>query len=167
VDGARDPVQIHRVSKTGDGVSSSAGLKVAMLNKTSTKRKLTRKEQRDLDIEIGFMEGVIQRDERFVEAWRVLSEDYARRSKFSECLQADEQLARMTPDDPSVLYNLACSYSLAKQIDQSMGALSRAISRGFDDFKWLLKDPDLGNLRKDPTFKKVWVKISSARTKVV
>ena len=154
-------------TKTGDRVAPGTGLKVAMLNKTSTKRKITRREQRDLDVEIGFMEGVVQRDEKFVEAWRVLSEDYARRSKFTECLQADEQLARMAPDDPAVLYNLACSYSLVKQIEQSMGALSRAISRGFDDFKWLLKDPDLGNLRKDPTFKKVWVKISSARAKAV
>jgi len=137
-----------------------------MLNKTRTKRKLTRKEQRDLDIEIGFMEGVVERDPKFVEAWKVLSEDYARRSKFHECLKADELLARMTPDDPSVHYNLACSYSLARQIEQSMGALSKAIAKGFSDFKWLLKDPDLGNLRKDPAFKKVWGKISTSRTKV-
>ncbi len=137
-----------------------------MLNKTSTKRRLTRKEQRDLDIEIGFLEGVVDRDPKFVEAWKVLTEDYARRSKFSEGLKAVEQLARMTPDDPSVLYNLACSYSLSKQIDQSMGALSKAIHKGFDDFKWLLKDPDLGNLRKDPTFKKIWGKLSTTRSKV-
>src|ERR1043165_9141555 len=82
-------------TETGNRVTPGTGPRVAMLNKTSTKRKLTRKEQRDLDIEIGFMEGVVQRDEKFIEAWRVLSEDYARRSKFSEGLQADEKLARM------------------------------------------------------------------------
>ena len=45
---------------------------------------------------------------------------------------------------------------------------SRAINchKGFDDFKWLLKDPDLGNLRKDPAFKKIWGKISTTRSKV-
>ncbi len=138
-----------------------------MLNKTNSKRKLTRKEQRDLDIEIGFMEGVVQRDPRCADAWKVLSEDYARRSKFDEGLKAGEHLARIQPDDPSALYNLACCYSMARQIDQSIGALSQAISKGFDDFKWLLKDPDLGNLRKDPAFKKVWGKLASVKAKVV
>ena len=52
-----------------------------MLNKSSTRRKLTRKEQRDLDIEINFMEGVIRRDPKCIEAWRVLSDDYARRGQ--------------------------------------------------------------------------------------
>ena len=45
-----------------------------MLNKNCSKRKLTRKEQRDLDIEISFMEGVVQRDAKYVEAWKALSE---------------------------------------------------------------------------------------------
>ena len=56
--------------------------------------------------------------------------------------------------------------SLSKQIDQSMGALSKAIHKGFDDFKWLLKDPDLGNLRKHPAFKKIWGSLSTSRSKV-
>ena len=136
-------------------------LRTGMLNKSSTKRKLTRKEQRDLDIEISFMEGVVQRDPKFAEAWRVLSDDYSRRGKFDEGLRADEQLAKIQPDDPATLYNLACSYSLVRNIEEGISALSRAISKGFNDFKWLLKDPDLVHVRKDPLFKKVWVKIST------
>ena len=131
-----------------------------MLNKSCTRRKLTRKEQRDLDIEICFMEGVIHRDPRFVEAWRVLSDDYARRGKLDEGLKVDEQLARMQPDDPSVLYNLACSYSLARHFEEAVGALTLAVARGFTDFKWLMKDPDLANLRKQPVFKKTLTKLS-------
>jgi len=138
-----------------------------MLNQTRTKRKLTRKEQRDLDIEIGFMEGVVRRDPCFAEAWRALNEDYVRRSRPDDALKAVEVLARIQPDDPAVLYNLACSYSLAKQIEPSLAAISRAISKGFSDFKWLLKDPDLGNLRKHPTFKKVWPKIRTVKSGVV
>ena len=132
-----------------------------MLNKTRTKRKLTRKEQRDLDIEIGFMEGVVRRDPGCADAWMALSEDYVRRSRPDQALKAVEILARIQPNDPAVLYNLACSYSLAKQIEPSLAAISKAISNGFSDFKWLLKDPDLGNLRKHPHFKKVWRKIST------
>ena len=134
-----------------------------MLNKTKAKRKLTRKEQRDLDIEIGFMEGVSQRDPRSCEAWRVLSEDYARRGNLEARLRADEQLARLEPNDPSVLYNLACSYSLKKQAEPAVNALSRAVAKGFREFKWLLKDPELGHVRKNPLFKKVWTKISAVQ----
>jgi len=154
-------------TQTSGHGSARHRFEVAMLNKINSKRKLTRKEQRDLDIEIGFMEGVVQRDPRCADAWKVLSEDYARRSKFTEGLKAGEHLARMQPDDPSVLYNLACCYSIARQVDQSLGALSQAIAKGFDDFKWMLKDPDLGNLRKDPAFKKVWGKLAGVKTKVV
>jgi tetratricopeptide (TPR) repeat protein len=146
-----------------DASSSSGG---AMLNKSSTRRKLTRKEQRDLDIEISFMEGVVERDPQFLDAWKVLSDDYSRRGKFDEGLKTDERLARMRPDDPSVLYNLACSYALAKKFEEAATTLSRAISSGFIDFKWLMKDPDLCALRKEPPFKKVWAKISAFQTDV-
>jgi tetratricopeptide (TPR) repeat protein len=148
------------MSSGGDGFANTS-LPAGMLNKNSTRRKLTRKEQRDLDLEIAFMEGVVQRDPKFAEAWRVLSDDYARRGKPEEGLKADEHLARMRPDDPEVLYNLACSHALRKNLDESIVALTRAIAKGFHDFKWLLKDPDLVNLRKDPIFKKLWSQIST------
>ena len=132
-----------------------------MLNKSCTKRKLTRKEQRDLDIEISFMEGVIQRDPKFTEAWRVLSDDYARRGMPDKCLKADEQLARIQPEDPVVLYNLACSYSMAKHLHEAIAALTLSVTCGFSDFRWLMKDPDLVNLRKEPMFKQHLVKLGS------
>lgn len=134
-----------------------------MLHQTRTRRKLTRREQRDLDIEIGFMEGVVRRDPDCAEAWRALTEDYLRRSRQEEALQAAQILARLHPEDPNVLYNLACGYALTRQIEPSLEAIGRAISMGFSDFKWLLKDPDLGNLRKDPSFKKVWGKLGSLK----
>ena len=135
-----------------------------MLNKSCTRRKLTRKEQRDLDIEITFMEGVVHRDPKFLEACRVLSDDYSRRGKLEEGLKADEHLAKMQPDDPAVLYNLACSYSLAKHLDEAIAALTLAVARGFTDFKWLMKDPDLLNLRKEPMFKKHLLKLGTFQT---
>ena len=38
--------------------------------------RLTRKEQRDLDVEIGFLEGVVHRDPKYVEALQVLGDNY-------------------------------------------------------------------------------------------
>jgi tetratricopeptide (TPR) repeat protein len=139
---------------------------IGMLNKSATKRKLTRKEQRDLDIEIAFMEGVLARDKGYLEAWKVLAEDYSRRSRFQEGLQADEKLAQLIPENPEVLYNLACSYSLTKNVERAVETLTRAIAKGFSDFKWMLRDPDLVQLRRDPIFKKIWVAISALQAGV-
>ncbi len=71
------------------------------------RKKLTRLEQRDLDIEIAFIEGVIRRDPRYVEALQILGDDYTRRGRLIEGLKIDEQLAKLRPDEPLVHYNLA------------------------------------------------------------
>src|SRR5947209_1831922 len=117
-----------------------------MPKKVSLGSKLTRRQQRDLDIEIGFMEGVVQRDPKFVEALQILGDDYTRRGKFHEGLKVDEQLAQLRPQDPTMLYNLACSYALTKRYERAVAALSQAIEQGYRDFKWLVKDPDLSDL---------------------
>ena len=153
--------------RTANSHGEALGIEAKMLNKAAIKRKLTRREQRDLDVEISFMEGVVRREPGCVEAWRVLSEDYSRRGKFEESLHAEEELARLAPNDPCVLYDLACGYSLNKRIDQAVAAISRAVAKGFKDFRWLLRDPDLVNVRRDPLFKKVWVKISTVQSGVV
>ncbi len=131
-----------------------------------TRRKLTRTEQRDLDIEIGFLEGVVQRDPQYVEALQVLGDNYTRRGKFVDGMKIDERLSRLMPDDPMVLYNLACSYSLARRIEQAATALLRALDRGYKDHKWLLKDPDLQNLRKHAIFKSIRARLRSRRISV-
>jgi tetratricopeptide (TPR) repeat protein len=120
-----------------------------------TRKKLSAAQRRDLDIEIGFIEGVIQRDPQYVEALQVLGDDYTRRGKFESGLEIDEKLARLRPDDPTVHYNLACSYALTSQFDAAVAALCRAMDEGYDDFKWLMKDPDLKKLRADERFKAI------------
>src|SRR6266496_4858847 len=121
-----------------------------MPKKISPRRKLSRRQQRDLDLEISFMRGVVRRDPGFVEALQVLGDDYTRRGKFQDGLKIDRKLAQLRPEDPAMFYNLACSYSLTKRYDRAVAALSRAIEQGYRDFKWLVKDPDLHGLRQHP-----------------
>jgi tetratricopeptide (TPR) repeat protein len=121
---------------------------------------------RDLDIEIGFLEGLVRRDPGYVDALQVLGDDYTRRGKFAEGLKIDEVLAQLCPKDPIVYYNLACSYALTRQSEAAIGALVRAIDTGYRDFKWLLKDPHLKTLRHDPLFKKVETKIQAVKIRV-
>ena len=138
-----------------------------MQKKSNSRRKLNRRQLRDLDVEIGFMEGVVRRDPQFIEALQVLGDDYTRRGRFDESLNVDERLALLRPTDPMAFYNLACSYALNQQIERAAAALSKAIDRGYRDFSYLRKDPHLENLRRHPLFKKTQAKIRSLKVKEV
>ncbi len=129
-------------------------------------RKLSRKAVRDLDVKISFLEGVLRRDPNYVDALQILGDHYTQRGKFGESLQVDQQLARLEPADPLVFYNLACSYSLNRKFELAVGALERALSLGYRDFKWLAKDPDLTPLRKHPTFQSIKDKIRRMKIKI-
>ena len=128
--------------------------------------KLTREQERDLDIEIGFIEGVVRRAPEFVEALQILGDDYTRRGRFAEGLKMDEELARLRPDDALVHYNLACSYSLTGQFAAAAAVLHRALDLGYRDFKWLAKDPDLATFRKHPLYKKIRARIKAMAIKI-
>ena len=136
-----------------------------MQQPSSFRKRAARQKQRDLDIEIGFMEGIVKRDPRYVEALQILGDDYTRRGKFVAGLKVDEQLAQLRPDDSLVHYNLACSYSLTGQFEQAAASLRKALNLGYRDFKWLAKDPDLDKLREHPLYERILAKVRSLQTK--
>ena len=137
-----------------------------MFDKPNLGRKLTRQEQQDLDIQIGFMEGIVRRAPEYVDALQILGEDYTRRGRVREGLQVDERLARLRPDDPLVNYNLACSYSLTEQFELAVACLERALTLGYYDFKWLAREPRLANLREHRLYKKIRAKVRSLQIKI-
>jgi tetratricopeptide (TPR) repeat protein len=116
--------------------------------KSSTRKKISRALQRDLDTRIEFMEGLVRRDPEYVDALQLLGDHYTQRGRFPEGLKVDERLARLEPENSLVFYNLACSYSLTEQFDRAMLALEKAIHLGYRDFNWLARDPDLKKLRQ-------------------
>ncbi len=122
-------------------------------------RRLTRKEVRDLDIKIAFMEGLIRRDPEYVEALQILGDHYTQRGLYDQSLHVDQQLSRLQPRDPLVFYNLACSYSLTGEFDRAAASLDMALSLGYRDFHWLSRDPDLSRLRKHPVYQSIRDKI--------
>ena len=129
----------------------------------SSQKKLTRKEQRDLDLEIGFLEGIVRRDPHYVEALQILGDGYTRRGEYTHGLKVDEQLARLRPKDALVHYNLACSYSLIDECEAAGAALESALELGYRDFRWITTDPDLLNLRKHPLYKKIRAKVRALK----
>jgi tetratricopeptide (TPR) repeat protein len=131
----------------------------------SPRKKLTRQELRDLELEILFLEGVIRRDPAYIEALQILGDDYTRRGRFAEGLKIDERLSRLRPSDSVVHYNLACSYSLTQQIDLAVEALDAAINLGYRDFKAMDTDPDLKNLRQHAAYKRIRAKLRGLQLK--
>ncbi len=123
-----------------------------MPKKTPTRSKLTRKQQRDLDVEIGFIEGVLRRDPKDETALQILGDDYTRRGRIADGLKIDEQITQLHPDDALAHYNLACSFSLNGRIDEALKALLRSIRLGYRDFSWMQRDKDLKKLRADPAY---------------
>ena len=127
------------------------------------KAKLGRRESRDLDVEIGFLEGLVSRDPQYVEALQLLADDYTRRGRINDGLRVDHQLKSLRPGDPEVLFNLACSLSLAGELGLAIDELLRAVDAGYRDLDWMLKDPDLAAARKDPAFRKVRDRIQALK----
>lgn len=133
--------------------------------KSSTRKKPSRANQRDLDTKIQFIEGIVRRDPEYVDALQLLGDHYTQRGRFPEGLKVDERLARLEPENSLVFYNLACSYSLTEQFDRAMLALEKAIQLGYRDFNWLARDPDLKKLRQQPAYRDIQNKINRLKSK--
>ena len=129
-------------------------------------KKLTRKEVRELDVKIAFMEGIVKREPRYVEALQILGDHYTQRGQFVDSLQVDKRLSRLEPRNPLVFYNLACSYSLNSEFNLAAAALEKALSLGYTDFKWLARDPDLRRLRQHPLYRHIEDKIRKMKVKI-
>jgi tetratricopeptide (TPR) repeat protein len=137
-----------------------------MPKKRIARKKLNRKEQQSLDVKIDFMQGLVRRDPNYVEALQLLGDHYTQRGNFEDGLKVDEHLSELEPRDPLVFYNLACSYSLTDQFDRAVSALEQALDLGYNDFKWLAKDPDLKKFRSHEIYQRIEDKIRRMKIKV-
>lgn len=109
--------------------------------------------------EIDFYEGLLQKKSDFYDAMILLGDLYTRVGRYHDGLAMDEKLYQLDPENPVILYNLACSYSLTDQIDLSFRSLKKAVNCGYDDFYHMEHDGDLENLRKDRRFQKYYANV--------
>ncbi len=111
------------------------------------------------NFEINFFEGVVKKAPSFVEALSVLGDLYTKKGMYDKGLSVDRRLVKIRPEDPIVLYNLACSYSLINELDKSFYFLKKSIDSGYEDFEFLESDEDLQNIVNDVRFKEYFEKI--------
>jgi tetratricopeptide (TPR) repeat protein len=106
----------------------------------------------ELSVEIRFYEGLLAEDPDYVEALIPLAEAYTKAGLHDKGLEVDLRLAGLRPDDPTVRYNLACSYALTGHKAEALAALEQAIELGYRDVEFLMKDDDLVSLHDDEEF---------------
>ena len=105
-----------------------------------------------IDFEIDFLEGILSRDPNYVEVLINLGELLSRKGRHRRALQVDQRLAQLRPNDPVVLYNLACSCAVLNHIPAAIEALRRAIQSGYCDLDFMAVDPDLTSIRMHPEY---------------
>ncbi|HZL73195.1 MAG TPA: hypothetical protein VFC86_12100 [Planctomycetota bacterium] len=103
--------------------------------------------------EIRLAKSVLDKDPKHVEALTILGAALTRAGRHEEALEIDLKTTTLLRNEPTAFYNLACSYSVLNRIDESIGALKKALELGYRDFNHLFKDEDLENVRSDPRFR--------------
>lgn len=111
--------------------------------------------QSQLDFELDFFEGILNRNPEFLDVLRVHGNNLTLKGCYEDGLKVDCRIVELRPHDPLAHYNLACSLSLLKKVDQALRALRKAIELGYRDFRYLREDRDLEAVRHDPRFRQL------------
>jgi tetratricopeptide (TPR) repeat protein len=85
------------------------------------------------------------------EAWLAALPHHVRGDRAKSVAIMREALARH-PENPNVLYNLACMESLAGRSDDAIEHLGAAIAADPRALAWAQEDPDFDSVRDDPNF---------------
>ena len=124
-----------------------------------------KKRVRRKDFEMRFYEGLLKERPGFVQVLTSLGDVYTRKGFYEEGLEVDSKLTKLKPDDPVVHYNFACSLSLVGETAKALAELKKAVLLGYDDFPYILKDPDLEAVRNHAQFDKFMAKIENLKNK--
>lgn len=117
-----------------------------------------------LDFEIAFFEALIRDDKNFVDALIPLADAYTKKGLYQKGLEIDKELARLSPYDEGIFYNLACSHALVGNPDEALATLRHSINLGYQNLKHMLEDPDLSLIRTDPRFNELVLRFKAGRS---
>ena len=124
---------------------------------------MPKRQNDEMDFQIRFYEDILKEKDDFIEALIAIGDLYTHRGFYEKGLEVDRKLSRLRPEDPIVLYNLACSYSLVQDGDRAFGAIKLALACGYDEFYYLEHDEDLEYLRKDQRFQEYFSRFRNER----
>jgi adenylate cyclase len=70
-----------------------------------------------------------------------------------------DQAVALRPTDYAVLYNAACGYAAAGELEAALDLLDRAVGTGKGFRAWIEHDPDLDPLRSLPRFEQILARL--------
>ncbi|MEO7424147.1 MAG: hypothetical protein ABI036_03105 [Fibrobacteria bacterium] len=94
----------------------------------------------------------VELNPRFAPAYILLGSLLKKPGRLEESVAACKKAVLVDPDCTAAYYDLACYYSLLAKREQALASMEMALCKGFSDFDWLLRDPDLETLRQNPEF---------------
>ena len=100
--------------------------------------------------------------ERAVELEPELAEAHASRGL---ALSLTNRILGLQPEDPTTLYNAACNFALAGDLEQGIVTLDKSVDAGFSDKEWVQQDSDLDSLRDDPRFDAILERVKPGTTR--
>ncbi|MBI5369448.1 MAG: hypothetical protein HZA54_20615 [Planctomycetes bacterium] len=113
--------------------------------------------------ELGVGQALLRSNPRHVMALAMVGHAFTRIGAHDKALSIDRSLVALMPADPICHYNLACSLSNLGQVEDAISEIERAIDLGYEDVRFLEKDPDLANARKDPRFRRLMQKLKKVK----
>lgn len=105
--------------------------------------------------ELGFYEGLHKRMPRDLKVVSILAQLYTESGQIENGLKMDRKIVRLSPNDPTAHYNLACSLALKGRCRDAMQSLTAAVTLGYVDYHWMRHDPDLAALQEYAPFKRL------------
>jgi adenylate cyclase len=81
----------------------------------------------------------------------------------AQALEWSDRALSMDPEEPSVLYNVACNYALLNEKEKALDCIEKAFHKGFGHKEWMEHDPDFLSIRNHPRFKALMRGLAAAR----
>ncbi|HYX22238.1 MAG TPA: protein kinase [Thermoanaerobaculia bacterium] len=81
---------------------------------------------------------------------------YAQEGRVDDSVREANLAMVLRPDEATVLYNAACTFSALGKKAEAIDALRKAWDAGFKDADWTRRDPDLAPLHGDPEFERLY-----------
>jgi len=88
-------------------------------------------------------------------AWNLGAGTLATQGDTERALEFARKSVAIDPDDPMLLYNIACTYARLGRPEESLTTLEHAVDKGYGHKDWVEHDPDFDSIRDTPRFQAI------------
>jgi len=111
--------------------------------------------RRDLDQARLQFETALSIDPEFTSAVTALGSLWARQKAYEKAVTWYKKALTLEPQNALFSYIIACLYSLQNKTEDSIEWLKKAIQQGYNDWRLIMTDKDLENIRGSEQYKKI------------